>query len=414
MTQPELLRLQRVEVDRLFGVYDHRIDLNLDERVTLLHGPNGVGKTSILRMVDALLSGELRRFRNIPFARFALGFDDGSTIKLEKPSKVGSPGVGENALRLSGSRIEPATVDLSPKKGHQDELFDRLVERLGELPPPVDYNSIAMEALGSHLRNTRVHLIGAERLARIEHQSQYPLVNRRETVASVLECSRDYHARLDDTMAAYGRHAQTLDQSFPQRLLAADDSLGADELREQMEILDRKTAEYQDIGLLDAKPDSHPFDFDAVGSISDATQARVMTLYVQDTAAKLDQLEDFADRTRLFLQVVNRKYRHKQAGLDRDKGIVASGCDGEELPLEALSSGEQHEFVLNYDLLFRVAPNTVVLVDEPELSLHVAWQKRFLADLLQIVKLSEFDAIIATHSPFIAGVRDDLMVDLDG
>ena len=83
MTQPELLRLQRIEVDGLFGVYNHRIDLNLDERVTLLHGVNGVGKTSILRMVDALLSGDLGRFRDVPFARFMLGFDDGSTLELQ-------------------------------------------------------------------------------------------------------------------------------------------------------------------------------------------------------------------------------------------------------------------------------------------------------------------------------------------
>ena len=39
MTQSELLRLERVEVDGLFNVYNHYIDLNLDDRVTILHGP---------------------------------------------------------------------------------------------------------------------------------------------------------------------------------------------------------------------------------------------------------------------------------------------------------------------------------------------------------------------------------------
>ena len=41
MSNPEFRRLERIEVDRLFNVYDHRIDLKLDDRVTLLHGPNG-------------------------------------------------------------------------------------------------------------------------------------------------------------------------------------------------------------------------------------------------------------------------------------------------------------------------------------------------------------------------------------
>ncbi|MCY4397214.1 MAG: hypothetical protein OXC10_18985, partial [Rhodospirillaceae bacterium] len=50
----------------------------------------------------------------------------------------------------------------------------------------------------------------------------------------------------------------------------------------------------------------------------------------------------------------------------------------------------------------------------PELSLHVAWQKQFLPDLLEIVQLSDFDALVATHSPFIVGEREELMVGLGG
>ena len=85
---------------------------------------------------------------------------------------------------------------------------------------------------------------------------------------------------------------------------------------------------------------------------------------------------------------------------------------GQQLALRALSSGEQQELVLHYDLLFRVRSNTIVLVDEPELSLHVAWQKRFFPDLLKIVELSNFDVLVATHSPYVVGDRDDLMVAL--
>ena len=44
MEERQLLRLQSVEVDGLFGIYDHRIDLDMNDRVTLLHGRNGVGK----------------------------------------------------------------------------------------------------------------------------------------------------------------------------------------------------------------------------------------------------------------------------------------------------------------------------------------------------------------------------------
>jgi predicted ATP-binding protein involved in virulence len=68
--------------------------------------------------------------------------------------------------------------------------------------------------------------------------------------------------------------------------------------------------------------------------------------------------------------------------------------------------------VLLYQLLFKVKPNSLILIDEPELSLHVAWQKQFLRDLQEITKLASFDILLATHSPQIIHDRWDLTVEL--
>ena len=139
-----------------------------------------------------------------------------------------------------------------------------------------------------------------------------------------------------------------------------------------------------------------------------------MTLYVEDVERKLRVLEDLASRLRLLLDSVNGKFWNKRMRLDEEKRLAAENQGSQRLPLDSLSSGEQHELVLHYDLLFRVPSNTVVLIDEPELSLHVGWQKKFLSDLTAIVELSGLDAVVATHSPFIVGDRDDLMAGLGG
>ena len=131
----------------------------------------------------------------------------------------------------------------------------------------------------------------------------------------------------------------------------------------------------------------------------DLAQRSVMTLYVQDTEKKLGVLDDLAARVELLRDNVNGKFLHKSIKIDRETGFTAIGHGNVTLALESLSSGEQHELVLLYDLLFRVRPDTLVLIDEPELSLHVAWQKQFLPDLLKIVQAAHFDAVIATHSP---------------
>ena len=181
-------------------------------------------------------------------------------------------------------------------------------------------------------------------------------------------------------------------------------------IQARLTTLDNITNQLTTMGILD-NPQAHPFDMGSLENIDD-TQARVMTLYVSDTEEKLKVLDDLASRTDLLLDNVNQKFRNKTIRLDREHGLVAMSEKGEKLPLDSLSSGEQHELVLNYDLLFKVPSNTIVLIDEPELSLHVAWQKRFLPDLLEIISLSDFDALVATHSPFVIGDRDDLMVAL--
>jgi predicted ATP-binding protein involved in virulence len=82
-----------------------------------------------------------------------------------------------------------------------------------------------------------------------------------------------------------------------------------------------------------------------------------------------------------------------------------------QIELEKLSSGEQHLLVLFGQLLF-CDDGGLVLVDEPELSLHLAWQERFLEYLAAAQRLAGFTAILATHSPGIIDDRWDLTVEL--
>ena len=74
--------------------------------------------------------------------------------------------------------------------------------------------------------------------------------------------------------------------------------------------------------------------------------------------------------------------------------------------------GEQHQLILLYELVFNVRKNSLVLIDEPENSLHVAWQRLFIDDLLAIIKAENLQVIVVTHSPQIIGSHRDLTYDL--
>jgi energy-coupling factor transporter ATP-binding protein EcfA2 len=78
--------------------------------------------------------------------------------------------------------------------------------------------------------------------------------------------------------------------------------------------------------------------------------------------------------------------------------LVESVPGGRPIPLEALSSGEKQMISL-FAKLFLYDGKKIVLIDEPELSLSIDWQRDILVDVLSAESCDQ--AIAITHSPFI-------------
>ena len=76
-------------------------------------------------------------------------------------------------------------------------------------------------------------------------------------------------------------------------------------------------------------------------------------------------------------------------------------------PLDTLSSGERQVVGLIYSAS-RVADGNVILVDEPELSLHIDWQQKIIRSMMQHLRAKQL--IVCTHSPVIASDYSDAMI----
>ena len=124
--------------------------------------------------------------------------------------------------------------------------------------------------------------------------------------------------------------------------------------------------------------------------------------------------EENTDKIELLVKIINSRFVQKRLEINRQGGFVFTTSQGRTLRPDQLSSGEKHVIVLFYELLFKVRPDSLILIDEPELSLHIVWQQQFIRDLQAIIGLAGFDALIATHSPQIIHDRWDLAVELKG
>lgn len=86
---------------------------------------------------------------------------------------------------------------------------------------------------------------------------------------------------------------------------------------------------------------------------------------------------------------------------DNDTRPVFKNSLGKEFDITGLSSGEKQLFLRALSLKFLEVNNSVILIDEPEISLHPQWQRKIIDVYRSIGKNNQL--IIATHSPHIVG-----------
>src|SRR5262249_23527484 len=148
----------------------------------------------------------------------------------------------------------------------------------------------------------------------------------------------------------YVERSQELDQSFPARILARNGTapLSVGELRRQMVELKEKQDKLSSLGIL--SPVELMRD---IPDETDSTTLSTLSIYVHDTRTKLAFFDDLATKIDVLSELVNKRFRHKQFAVRRGRGFVITGPSGDDIPVVALSSGEQHELVMLCEILFK-------------------------------------------------------------
>lgn len=124
---------------------------------------------------------------------------------------------------------------------------------------------------------------------------------------------------------------------------------------------------------------------------------KLVELYSEQQASELD--------VRGFVGLCNQYLTGKQIIYDNTKYTIFIRLEGGEstskdaLEMQNLSSGEKQIVSLFSHLYLSGKEKFFVVIDEPELSLSVPWQRRFLPDILDTGMCT--GVIAVTHSPFV-------------
>jgi predicted ATP-binding protein involved in virulence len=437
------MQLERIRIERLFGRFNHDIIFQKPDNITIIHAPNGFGKTAVLTLLHAFFSRQFDRLSKYNFLSLSLYFNNEEIIEVhrryikdlfsEKPIASEEIEIALHSSRRSAKpfKLKPVKLSLNrylpfleqtgegqwldESSGEIISTTEALARYGDHIPPQYRQEIHVPDWLRSLIDSFECRLIETQRLLRISRHDEDPRVRKRNAAPPrpVVEIeARDLAQRIGATLAEYANRAQSLDQSFPRRVLAALESPSAplaDDVLQRLKNVQEKRLSLIEAGLLDK---SFTPDILSQAELVGQQVRQVIGVYLDDVERKFSRFDELFQRVSLFKEFLNEKFQFKTVAISRQKGISVTTEDQVGIELSDLSSGEQHELVLLYELLFGVKDNALILIDEPELSLHVGWQIRFLPDLQRIQKLKPLQIVIATHSPQIINDRWDLTVEL--
>lgn len=116
-----------------------------------------------------------------------------------------------------------------------------------------------------------------------------------------------------------------------------------------------------------------------------------------------------------FIDTINSffKYTGKRINVTSTGKIFATYADSKrKININELSSGEQQVITIVSHIIFREKNNSLILIDEPELSLHVHWQDMLRKFFENFRENKTVQLILATHSPELIYNLEDKCIPL--
>ena len=77
------MKLQEIRVYGLFDHFDHVIHINDAEKITIITAPNGYGKTTLLKIIDAIFNAKYNFLISLDFSCIEIKLDN-SILKIER------------------------------------------------------------------------------------------------------------------------------------------------------------------------------------------------------------------------------------------------------------------------------------------------------------------------------------------
>lgn len=429
------MKIKKIKINGLHGYFQY--DINLNEDISLLYGKNGSGKTTVLNLIEFIIGGEFYKLRDITFKDVIITTTDNKTLKLSNVNNI----IDVNFLNNNDQiRLEDLNKYFSEERyrgnGFNKLQFIRDYPIIKIIRDSFDYVYLPLERISnSRLINNEQYT----KPSRIIHKQFYRYHSK--------DASMDIVKYLVDLQMRYvNDQIRELNEKFRNDVLETMFVLTGQKfdfhqliayfrnenvlnelniLKEKYIALLREFNIINDSNNEDAKKYSDYFerllnDVEELNSEKNKDRgihAKFVATYNEiEKIKKITQLASESEKMKRnarklidqFIEVVNNFLLDGEDGKNikiTNDGTVyfETAYTNDKVDITYLSSGEKQLVNLLAHFIFKASDlkNGIFVADEPELSLHLNWQKMFIQQLHHINP--KIQLIFATHSPELVG-----------
>ncbi len=430
--------IKNIQVDKLFGHYTYSLpvkDKNQDvSKLFILYGNNGSGKTTILNLIFYLLStrdksGYKSKLAQTKFNKIAITLSNGIEVGAKRNKSI----YGDYTYYIKKGRKIINTVDLKTYDGHsirledsseENKIFKEILRYIRELNISIyflseDRKTLSSQKSSDHEDEIDLFLSGST----IEFSRKYETIRakkrlneKRLSLELTVERFIDWIRKqvIQTSKTGESNSLQIYNQLINSINTKSDKPPAIEILLEELNKLEDQSNAFFEMGLIDT------LDFKKlktsikkVNVNNQESLTSVLHLFINSTKARFSEIQSLYVILSDFINAINKFYNNKSISFNLSKGIYLRHESGDPLSLEMLSSGEKQLLLLFINTITATDQATIFIIDEPEISLNIKWQRMLLQTLLRFSENNNVQFIVATHSIELLSTNPNNVVKLE-